>query len=120
MKTLTHGTLPSFEEFAAAYAAQMDGTHYTIELNDRDYREFEAAGLHEQFASEVARGNQEARYLRGVTTASGKFAITYDVGQLYRLVSNLIELYAIDGSEYGDWALDFAGGILTTLGFEWV
>lgn len=114
MKTLTYGTVPSFEEFKAAFEGDetiqaMRGYEITLPETSTDYRNLRSAGL---LAPE--------RYLSGAIRGY-RMVINYSAEQLYRLIENLAELHSIDSDDsFRDWAGDFASSILTTLGFEWL
>lgn len=107
-KTLTFGTVPSFEEFEAACRTD-GGIPYCIGLRGADLRNMMSAGL-------ADTGRMQSQHLHGEY-----LDCFYGPEQLYRLVENLVELHHIDSDpKFAEWAGSFASSILSTLGFEWV
>lgn len=116
MKSLTFGTLPSFDEFKAAFDAQdglSEGGLYEITMPEHstDQQNFSVAGL-------LARG--EDRFTE-IGYHYNHVFVAYNAEQLYRLVENLIELSEIDeDEEFEKWARGWGSDIMSTLGFDWV
>lgn len=110
-KTLTYGTLPSFEEFAAGFATQNEGHYFPMSLNASDAAMFNALGL---------------PTYGGIST-DNKWACEYTAEQLYALCEALVATFYAEGTEFqevelqsnAEWAGDFCSSILSTLGFEW-
>lgn len=131
-KTLTFGTVPSFEEFEAAYietltnkASGIPMPYYEIVLpNGTDYLNLQEAGLLRQYSSVIPVAQQSPRFDREEVINIGygdRAAYYYTATQLYRLIENLADLHSIDSDEeFADWAGSFASSILSTLGFDWV
>lgn len=121
MKTLTYGTLPSFEEFSKAFKDADRGSTYTVSFNDSDFNM--AANLDLLF-----EGTYHTTYAS--RTSAYRWDYEFTAEQLYALCEALCEVEArfqgpsFDGSEeqiaQADWALGFCSSILSTLGFEWV
>lgn len=100
-KTLTFGTVPSFEEFSAAMCAAINNGTFGIVCNGSDRSMMDACGLPNQ--------------------------TRFTALDLYELVESLAAINAGHVShgepwtdEQMEWAGSFASSILSTLDFEWV
>jgi hypothetical protein len=97
MISMTYGVLPTFEQFAEAFA---------VACPDGEY-EVKAGPLHDEF--EAVGGS-------GLDVPAG-CSSSYDVKRLWRLVRELTAIWE-DEMDYD--AGDDASSILFTLGIEWV
>jgi hypothetical protein len=109
-KTLTYGTLPSFESFEAAYGvACNDGYEYTMELNDADCTMFIDTSI-DGIGTNL--GCQSPNHT--------KVTFHFTPRELYSLLEALVETHRENKCEVEcEWAGDFASSILSTLGFDW-
>lgn len=120
MKTLTYGTVPSFEEFASAFCdPSIDGFTadglYEITLPEHgiDQQNFSSAGL----LSQHSDFDDVKRFAR-IGYRDNRVCMAYSAQQLYRLVECLTELSEVDDdADYAEWAGSFASSILSTLAF---
>ena len=115
MKTLTYGTLPSFEEFETAmnntFGSDDDDTvRYDIRFSKVDCNGIIDCGIELPMLPVLVDGKPTARL---------------DAEHLYALCEALCKFSEYEGAsdvttEQLEWAGDFCSSILTTLGFEWI
>ncbi len=95
MTSMTYGTLPTRDEFDAAFDAETDGT-YRVDLNSRD--------------------GDILDWIDVDVDVNG----TWDADDAWAVLTALVACWQ-SGDEYaGEYAGDVASAILATLGFEWV